>query len=76
MATKIHLEHPNHGRKIAYLQAEADADKKNGWKEVGPPTLPAPAEAKVAAEAKGEPEPAANALGATPAARPSRGKRG
>jgi hypothetical protein len=34
MPIAIHLEHPQHGRKIAYLQKEAEADKKNGWVEV------------------------------------------
>lgn len=27
----IHLSHPQHGQKIAYLEAEAVADEKNGW---------------------------------------------
>ena len=43
MATRIHLEHPQHGRKIAYIVAEAEADKKNGWKEYTPEP-PAPAQ--------------------------------
>jgi len=33
---QIHLRHPKHGVKTAHLQAEADADKKNGWKEFDP----------------------------------------
>lgn len=32
----IFLEHPKHGRKVAYLQAEAEADKANGWTEYDP----------------------------------------
>lgn len=32
----IHLEHPKHGVKIAYHEAEAEADKKNGWKVFDP----------------------------------------
>lgn len=31
---QIQLEHPKHGVKVAYNEAEAEADKKNGWKEV------------------------------------------
>jgi hypothetical protein len=31
---KYHLIHPRHGKKIAYQDKEAEADKKNGWKEV------------------------------------------
>lgn len=27
----IHLRHPNHGVKVAYLEAEAVADERNGW---------------------------------------------
>ncbi len=32
----IHLRHPQHGVKIAYMDAEADADKLNGWEEYEP----------------------------------------
>lgn len=32
----IHLRHPIHGVKIAYSQAEADADKANEWVEYDP----------------------------------------
>lgn len=31
---QIYLVHPRHGKKIAYMDKEADADKKAGWKEV------------------------------------------
>ena len=27
----IYLEHPTHGRKIAYMEAEAVFDEKHGW---------------------------------------------
>lgn len=27
----IHLSHPNHGIKIAYVESEAVLDEKNGW---------------------------------------------
>lgn len=33
---KIYLKHPKHGEKIAYYEAEAEADKKNGWVEYTP----------------------------------------
>ena len=33
---KFYLKHPKHGRKIAYLEEEAEADKKNGWEEYDP----------------------------------------
>ena len=28
----IYLSHPVHGRKVATMDLEADADEKNGWK--------------------------------------------
>lgn len=31
---KYFLEHPNHGKKIAYLQKEYEGDKKEGWKKI------------------------------------------
>jgi len=31
---QIYLTHPRHGKKIAHLEKEAEADKKAGWKEV------------------------------------------
>lgn len=31
---EIYLINPDHGKKISHFQAEADADKRNGWKEV------------------------------------------
>ena len=34
--TMIYLEHPQHGIKIAYLEAEAAADEKNGWTRCAP----------------------------------------
>jgi hypothetical protein len=27
----IYLKHPIHGRKVATMELEADADEKNGW---------------------------------------------
>jgi hypothetical protein len=27
----IYLQHPVHGRKVATMDLEADADEKNGW---------------------------------------------
>jgi len=32
----IYLEHPKHGRKIAYMEAEAVGDESNGWKRYNP----------------------------------------
>jgi hypothetical protein len=32
----IYLKHPIHGTKVATLEAEADADKENGWVEFDP----------------------------------------
>jgi hypothetical protein len=34
----IYLKHPIHGTKVATLEAEADADKQNGWVEFDPTT--------------------------------------
>jgi hypothetical protein len=33
----IYLRHPTHGNKVAILEAEAEADEKNGWEryEIG-----------------------------------------
>jgi hypothetical protein len=28
---QIYLQHPVHGRKIAYMELEAEFDEKNGW---------------------------------------------
>lgn len=28
---QIYLEHPIHGRKIAYMELEAEHDEKHGW---------------------------------------------
>jgi hypothetical protein len=27
----IYLKHPDHGTKVAYMEAEANADVENGW---------------------------------------------
>jgi hypothetical protein len=32
----IYLKHPDHGKKIAYMEQEAIDDKKNGWVEYNP----------------------------------------
>jgi len=32
----IYLKHPTHGTKVATMEAEADADKQNGWVEFDP----------------------------------------
>jgi hypothetical protein len=32
----IYLKHPIHGTKVATLEAEALADKQNGWEEFDP----------------------------------------
>jgi hypothetical protein len=32
----IYLRHPIHGTKVATLEAEAEADKQNGWEEFDP----------------------------------------
>jgi len=34
----IYLEHPKHGRKIAYMEAEATFDESHGWKRYNPET--------------------------------------
>ena len=34
----IYLEHPTHGRKIAYMEAEAEHDEKYGWVRYNPDT--------------------------------------
>lgn len=41
----IYLKHPQHGQKVAILDAEADADEKNGWVRYNPDTPSAPVEA-------------------------------
>ena len=38
----IYLMHPIHGRKVATMELEAEADEKNGWSRYNPDT-PAPA---------------------------------
>ena len=50
----IYLMHPIHGRKVATMEQEAEADKKNGWSRYNPDT-PAPA-------SEPEIEPEVNAL--------------
>ena len=37
----IYLEHPQHGRKIAYMEVEATYDELHGWKRYNPLTPPA-----------------------------------
>jgi len=32
----IYLMHPTHGRKVATMELEADADEKNGWSRYNP----------------------------------------
>lgn len=32
----IYLKHPIHGTKVATMEAEAEADKENGWVEFDP----------------------------------------
>lgn len=34
----IYLSHPVHGRKIAYLENEAENDEQNGWMRYNPDT--------------------------------------
>jgi hypothetical protein len=41
----IYLEHPTHGRKIAYMEAEAEHDEKYGWVRYNPDTPSEPEEA-------------------------------
>jgi len=54
---QFYLVHARHGKKIANQDKEAEADKKNGWKEVTKEVFynvkkpePQPAEVKVDAE--------------------------
>ena len=35
----IYLSHPVHGRKVATMDLEAEADEKNGWMRYNPDTL-------------------------------------
>jgi len=51
----IYLKHPVHGRKIATMEQEAEADEKNGWSRYNP-DMPAPV-------SEPELEPEVNALG-------------
>jgi hypothetical protein len=41
----IYLTHPLHGAKVATIEAEAEADEKNGWTRYNPDTPSAPEEA-------------------------------
>jgi len=41
----IYLEHPTHGRKIAYMEAEAEHDEKYDWVRYNPDTPSEPEEA-------------------------------
>ncbi len=51
---QIYLVHPRHGKKIAIHETEAEADKKNGWKEVAEEQFyPKPKQAEAV---KSEPE--------------------
>lgn len=50
MGYRVTLEHPRHGRKEAYTEREAEADKANGWTVAKPVVAPAP----VVAEPKDE----------------------
>jgi hypothetical protein len=34
----IYLEHPEHGRKVANMEAEAVYDESHGWKRYNPDT--------------------------------------
>ena len=58
----IYLTHPLHGAKVATVEAEAEADEKNGWTRYNPDTPSAPEEAantlvtKRKSTRKGEPE--------------------
>lgn len=56
MAT-IYLKHPVHGSKVANIEAEAQADEKNGWERydvedpsVEAPTLPVVTEREIKAD--------------------------
>lgn len=64
----IHLRHPQHGVKIAYMDAEANADKLNGWEEYVPTS-----ETEALAHAQAEDESAPSKEGA-PDACPKCGK--
>ena len=33
---QIHLEHPDHGKKIASIEMEAEFDEKHGWTRYNP----------------------------------------
>jgi hypothetical protein len=35
----IYMKHPVHGTKVACMEAEADADEKNGWTRFDPQQL-------------------------------------
>ena len=34
----IYLQHPTHGRKVATMDLEAEADEQNGWVRYNPDT--------------------------------------
>jgi len=38
----IHLKHDKHGVKVAYLEAEAQADERAGWVRFDPAATPKP----------------------------------
>jgi len=38
----IYLRHPIHGTKVAMMDAEAEADERNGWKRFAPEAPAAP----------------------------------
>jgi hypothetical protein len=40
----IYLRHPIHGSKVATMEAEADADEKNGWERYDAGALLTPSE--------------------------------
>lgn len=40
--TMINLTHPQHGNKIAVSHAEAEDDRKNGWKDYDPTAIEQP----------------------------------
>jgi hypothetical protein len=40
----IYLRHPIHGSKVATMEAEADADEKNGWERYDVGALLTPSE--------------------------------
>jgi hypothetical protein len=41
----IYMSHPVHGRKIAYMDLEAEMDERNGWTRYNPDTPSEPEEA-------------------------------